>query len=129
MQTVALFDLVSYLCEKESQEKCAPIETMPPEMQEIVDDINENFAEILHVGDIFERHYISRATLNRRFRKYLHVSPREFLEAKKLSYAKKLLSKGCSVTEACMLSGFSDCSYFIAVFKKKFGSTPLKYKK
>ena len=50
------------------------------------------------------------------------------IEAKKLSASAEMLSRGTSVTEACMKCGFSDCSYFISLFKKKFGQTPLQYK-
>ncbi|MBP3591363.1 MAG: AraC family transcriptional regulator [Clostridia bacterium] len=44
-------------------------------------------------------------------------------------YVLELLKKDASVTEACTAAGFSDCSHFIVLFKKKFGETPLKYKK
>jgi AraC-like DNA-binding protein len=101
--------------------------TLPADMQKILDFIDVNFAQIRNVNDISDRYFISTATLNRWFKKFLQISPREFLEAKKLSFAKKLLSDGFSVNNACIKSGFSDCSYFISVFKKKFGETPLKF--
>ncbi len=102
---------------------------IPEALQRILDDIHENFAEIRSVNDILTTHFVSSATLTRWFRTYLHSSPREYLEAIRLSNAAVLLSNGHSVTEACMRSGFSDCSHFIVLFKKKFGETPLKYKK
>ena len=90
--------------------------------------MNNHFSEIQHIKDVYDRIYISPATLNRWFRKYIHLSPREFLESKKLAYAKQLLNQGYTVTEASIHSGFADSSYFIAVFKKKFGVTPRAYK-
>ena len=102
---------------------------IPETLQKVLDDIHENFAEIRSVNDILTSHFLSSATLTRWFRKYLHISPREYLESVRLSNAVVLLSNGYSVTEACMRSGFSDCSHFIVLFKKKFGETPLKYKK
>ena len=104
----------------------API---PTPLQGILDDIHENFASIRTVGDIVSSHFVSPATLTRWFRTYLHASPRDYLEAVRLSNAAILLSSGCSVTDACMRSGFADCSHFIVLFKKKFGVTPLQYKK
>jgi AraC-like DNA-binding protein len=101
---------------------------MPAEMKAILGDINENFASIKHIKELLARHFVSSATLNRWFREYLSVSPREYVESKKLSNAVKLLSAGASVTDACMRSGFSDCSHFIILFKKKFGKTPFRYK-
>ena len=127
LQSAVLFELMTELVESDPAVAAVP-EVLPREMQEIVEDINDNFAEYRYVSDIVEKYYISQATLNRWFRKYLHISPREFLEAKKLSLAKQLLLEGKSVTDSCMLSGFSDCSHFISVFKKHFGETPFKFK-
>ena len=104
-------------------------QVLPKSIQQVLDYIQENFPEIHCVEDIVEITHISGSTLNRWFRKYLQLSPYKYLEALKLSYAQKLLLDGCSVTEASDRSGFTDCSRFIAIFKKKFGITPLKYKK
>ena len=127
-ETVNLLQCLLLLSEKREVDRVAPPSILPMEIQRIVDDINENFADIRSVADIIERHYISQATLNRRFKKYMKVTPRAFLESKKLAYAKLLLSAGASVTDACFRAGFSDCSHFISVFKRKFGYTPYKYK-
>ena len=102
---------------------------LPEELKIILDQINESFTQIQRLADIEGAKFISPATLNRWFRKYIHLSPKEYIESKKLSYAANLLTSGKSVTESCMLSGFSDCSHFIILFKKKFGETPLRYKK
>jgi len=102
---------------------------IPDALQRILDDVNDNFSTIRNVNDILQAHFISSATLTRWFRKHLHSSPREYLESVRLFNAVRLLESGCTVTEACMRTGFSDCSHFIILFKKKFGTTPLQYKK
>jgi len=102
---------------------------LPEGMQQVLDYIDTHFAEIENVGEISDHFFMSRATMNRWFRKYIRLSPRELLEAKKLSYAKKLLAQGMNVTDTSMRTGFSDSSYFISVFKRKFGKTPLQYQK
>ena len=112
----------------ESQAVSTKTEAVPPELQKILDDINENFTRYKTVKDIIENRYISAPTLNRWFREYVRLSPKKYLESKKLSYAASLLASGASVTDACLASGFSDCSHFIALFKKQFGKTPLKYR-
>lgn len=126
--TVNLLRLLILISERREKQTPPPPSILPIELQRIVDDISENFAEISGVNDILKRHYISQATLNRRFRKYMQISPRAFLEDKKLAYARQLLLCGVSVTDACFNAGFSDCSRFITVFKRKFGETPHKYK-
>ena len=115
--------------EKKASPDAAAQSDVPEPLQKILDDIHGNFAEIRSVSDILASHFVSSATLTRWFRKHLHTSPREYLESVRLSNAALLLSNGYSVTDACMHSGFSDCSHFIVLFKKKFGETPLKYKK
>lgn len=141
-----LFSLRSSLCEDGRDVECAAhllqllttldrcrssvadVAAIPELLQQILDYVNENFAEIHHINEVVEQHFVSTATLNRYFKRYLHISPREFLESKKLSHAARLLSSGSSVMDACMGSGFSECSHFIRRFKMKFGETPLKYK-
>ena len=100
---------------------------MPLQFQKVLDDINQNFAVIHNVSSLLERHYLSSTTLNRWFRTYIHSSPREYLESVRLSNALSMLLSGETVTDACLNSGFSDCSHFIVLFKKRFGTTPKKY--
>ena len=114
-----------------SEARCASerIADVPVIFSEIIRFVKQNFAQIRTVADIAEKFFISPSTLNRYFRTYLHTTPREYVETKKLAHAMELLKGGSGVTEACTEAGFSDCSHFIVLFKKKFGSTPLKYKK
>lgn len=103
--------------------------TLPLQLSEIIRYIKQSFLEIRSVSDITQRFFISASTLNRWFRTYLHTSPREYIEMQRLAYAMELLRGGASVTAAATNAGFSDCSHFIVLFKKKFGQTPLEYKK
>jgi AraC-like DNA-binding protein len=100
---------------------------IPKALEEILDDIQKNFATIHNINSILSSHYVSSTTLNRWFRQYIHSSPREYLESVRLSNALNMLLDGATVTEACLNCGFSDCSHFIILFKKKFGLTPKKY--
>ena len=103
--------------------------TLPHKMQTILGYLNERFLEIDSVTAIAEHLHVSVPTVNRWFREYLHLSPSEFIRAKKLSYAEKLIRSEASVTDACYMAGFSDCSRFIKLFKNNYGKTPLQYKK
>ena len=102
--------------------------SIPENIRKIVDYMQKNFTTISSINDISSRYFISQSTLTRWFRKYMHSSPRDYLESVRLSHAIKLLNEGFSVTNACIQSGFSDCSHFSALFKRKFGETPLRYK-
>ena len=126
-RTAGIFRFLSLLAESKLSTPADPV--LPQTMQQVLDYIRANFVQIHSVVDIAEGCHISTSTLNRWFRTYLQLSPHKYVEALKLSLAQKMLAEGRSVTEVCNSAGFSDCSRFIAIFKAKFGKTPLQYQK
>ncbi len=101
---------------------------LPKSFSKIVDYISAHYTENnLTVSALCDMFYISKSTLYRQFKKHFLLSPAHYIEAKRLSLAKQLLGKGMSVQDACINSGFSDCSYFILRFKNRFDITPYKY--
>ena len=122
-----LLSILSELGRRGTEKKQASL--LPKNLTEILRYINEGFTEIANVTDVAEKFFISPSTLNRYFRTHLRTTPREYVEAKRLALAMELLKGGASVTEASAEAGFPDCSHFIVLFKKKFGKTPLRYKK
>ena len=101
---------------------------MPDILQEILNDLNANFATITNLTYVLDKYFISYSTLYRLFKEYVHIAPKAYLEVKKIAYSRVLLKEGCSVKEACSKSGFSDCSNFIRLFKLRFGVTPKQYR-
>lgn len=91
--------------------------------------IGAHFREPIRVADIARQAFVSINTLERLFAAELNMSPSAYLRKKRLAFAARLLLQGSSVTNACEQSGFSDCAYFISVFRKAYGVTPLQYKK
>ena len=91
--------------------------------------INDNLSSSLSVRELAAKCSVSISTLERHFFQNFNISPLEYIKKKRLSNAAKLLSEGKSVSDAANLSGFSDCSKFIALFKNTYNMTPLKYKK
>lgn len=91
--------------------------------------INNNLSAPLTVTEISQKVNVSINTLERHFLRFLNLSPTGYIRKKRLSNALKLLSEGCSITEASEKSGFPDCAGFIALFRKTYGQTPLAYKK
>jgi len=110
---------------KHPEQSAAPI---PKSLKAAIEYIDKSFAEIRSIADVAEQCYISVPTINRLFKKHLNTTPNDFLNMTKLSKAKKLLDDGFSVTDSCVQAGFSNCSYFIALFKKQYGLTPHQYK-
>lgn len=91
--------------------------------------INNHLSRHISITEIARECNVSVNTLERRFGQALNISPSAYIKKKRLANAAQLLSEGHTVTEAAELSGFSDCSNFIALFKKTYQITPLQYKK
>lgn len=98
-------------------------------MSSILSYINEHLVDIRGISEVADAFFIADSTLYRMFQSELGISFKKYLEVQRLSLAERLLRADRSVTDACFLSGFTDCSRFIEKFKDKFGTTPLKYKK
>ncbi len=124
LKATYLLELITLL----ASEKENKLELEPNKLSEILAYIDANYLTISCSSDIAKHFYISSATLNRLFKNHVGISVGRLIEAKRLSHAEQLIRTGASVTDACYLSGFNDCSRFIIKFKQKFGTTPHKYK-
>lgn len=101
----------------------------PKLVNEILSFISTNASSIDSASDIAKHFFISKPYLSTLFKKYVGINVSKYIRIKKIAAAKKLLDCGTSVTETCYNCGFSDCSYFIKIFKEYAGVTPYKYKK
>lgn len=68
---------------------------------------------------------MSEPNFRRLFREYTGQSPVEYRNGLRLSAARAKLQSGeYTVSEAAEASGFSNLSFFIRLYKKKYGITP-----
>ena len=51
-----------------------------------------------------------------------------YITLKRVSCAKRLLEQGHSLNDVCTACGWQDYSYFVAVFRREVGMTPMKYR-
>ena len=92
--------------------------------------INEHHMEDISLEDIAKAGLISRRECNRIFKQQLHTSPFSYLLQLRLKKACNLLSDtDLSVTEIGLRCGFGGTSYFIRLFKEKYGKTPKNFRK
>ncbi len=89
--------------------------------------ITENFASEIKIDQLADSYGVSASYLSRIFKKDVGMGIHEYLTKYRILQASYLL-KAHSVTETAFLCGFSESSYFISVFKKHFGCTPMAYK-
>ena len=71
---------------------------------------------------------MSRSSLLRNSKKFLHSSPYQYITQKRLQTAKKQMEAGYfQLSEIAYKMGFSSPSHFTASFRKAFGITPSQY--
>jgi AraC-like DNA-binding protein len=84
-------------------------------------------SEDASVAQLARRVGASRRTLERLFLAETKMSVGEWRRRLRLLHAVRLLASGRAVTEVALEAGYSSVSAFIAVFRKKFGTTPSRY--
>lgn len=72
---------------------------------------------------------VSKEHLSREFRKYLNLTPSEFVNMKRMTFAAGLLGEGEEIQEVCRKCGYRHLSYFYRVFSAYYGCTPGEFLK
>ena len=103
--------------------------SIPRALTEALLYIEQHISEPLPLSRIAENLHCSESTLDRLFRENLKITPFEFVRKKKMILAATLLHEGKSVLDVGLKLGYADNSYFIKLFRKYYGVTPLQYKK
>lgn len=93
--------------------------------------IRQHREEKISVHDLAKQYNISHSYLCIIFKKYMNMSPNEYIIMDKLEYAKRLLvtRKDLSVGDVSMAVGYDDPYYFSRIFKTNTGLTPSGYRK
>ncbi|MCM1307986.1 MAG: AraC family transcriptional regulator [Butyrivibrio sp.] len=92
--------------------------------QSVIGYINANLSRPISLDGICKRFYISKAQLCRLFKKTAGASVWEYVTAKRLSAARKMLQSGVPATSAFGQCGFADYSAFYRAYVKRFGCAP-----
>ena len=90
-------------------------------------EISENWQTSEPISHYAELCNMSEVNFRRLFKEYTGMSPIEYRNNIRLINAKNKLQSGeYNVSEAAELCGFSNLSFFIRLYKKKYGYTPKK---
>ncbi|MCR5580717.1 MAG: response regulator [Pseudobutyrivibrio sp.] len=99
-------------------------------LYDIEEEIKKNYASNLTLKDLAEKYYINSAYLGQLFRKKYQCSFKDYLNAKRIEEAARLLRKSdLKVFEVAERVGYKDVDYFVNKFIEANGCTPTKYKK
>ena len=92
--------------------------------------LNEHYGEDLTAEACAERCYLSYSYFSRIFRKITGKTFREYLNTLRIERAEReLVSTSKPITRVASDCGFNNVAYFIAVFRKQKGITPLAFRK
>jgi len=96
-------------------------------LQAALSEVTEHWNESRSVADYAKLCNMSEVNFRRLFKEYTGLSPIDYRNDLRLSNARSKLQSGeFNVSEAAELCGFSNLSFFIRLYKKKYGHTPKK---
>lgn len=93
----------------------------------IIEYIKENYNKPLTIQTLADHFFVSKSKLIYDFNSYCRISILEYITMTRIEAAKEYLLKGWSVAATSDECGFSTPSYFIKVFSRITGLTPLKF--
>ena len=104
---------------------------IPAWAQELKEFIQDHIDTSLSLKELSKDLEINPSYLSREFSKYFDdLSFGEYIRKQRIEKAQELIqSSNYSLTEIAYLTGFSDQSHFIRIFKKHTGKNPSAYKK
>lgn len=108
------------------EEASSPIASYLAEMKSLFDNY---FQEDYSLDELEARFHISKYKLCREFSAVFGMPPLQYLNRKRIEFAKHLLlTTSLKVHEVGSAAGIDNTNHFISLFKKYTGFTPLEYK-
>lgn len=96
-------------------------------VDKILERLDEECLMLGSAEEVADRLGYSKNYLSKFFKQKMSIGLHDFLIAKKLFVALKMLTEGASVTDVSYACGFSGASHFISVFRAHYGMTPKQY--
>jgi len=94
-----------------------------------VDYIRLHYQENFTIDELAEVSHLSVSALERRFKKYLNKTPKQFINEVRLENAQKLLVEtNIPISQVSDAVGFSDHSYFSKQFRSFFDELPSDFR-
>lgn len=98
--------------------------TMHPVITKAVEYINAHYCEPLNLDDICKEISITKSHLHHLFIENLKITPKKFINMKRLSKAQKLICTGEKPCDIYKICGYNDYVTFFRNYTSLFGYTP-----
>lgn len=100
----------------------------PDEERSRIDDIIEyltnNLSADINLDFLADKFFINKYYMCHSFKEKTGLTIKEFINTRKITQAKHLLTKGADIMNLCYECGFNDYSTFYKTFKKLTGKSP-----
>ena len=104
--------------------------SIPPPWPALQDYLNRHFAETVTLAEIAERFHVSTSLFCHQFKHYFEVSPQAYKISLRMHQAAFLLrDQNSTIARIAHDVGYENVSYFIDLFKRYFGISPLQMRK
>lgn len=120
--------LLSILLRRYGRPFAESLPECPEELARACAFMETHYAEHISLDQLCRCTGLSKSTLLRAFTRAKGMTPYRYLEAVRVSEAKKLLEQGASPLEAALAAGFSDQSHFTGYFSRFIGLSPGAYR-
>lgn len=107
------------------------VTTLSQEIIQVIRYLDNHLCEDISLEKLSELSFLSLSRFKERFRMETGVSPREYVNFKKIELAKSIIQgteKDLNITDLAMMLGFSSSAYFSVVFRKFTALSPSEYK-
>jgi AraC-like DNA-binding protein len=98
-------------------------------VRRVQDYIRALYMKPIRVEEIAQEMNLDRRYLSRLFKEKMGQSIQEYLITVRLEEAQRYLEEGFSVEESAVLCGYEDACNFSKMFKRRFGVSPLYWKR
>lgn len=96
-------------------------------MRRVIDCIEANLASSLPIATLAAESGLSPFHFIRAFTAEFHVTPHQYLQARRAARAKSLLAQRATPADAAAAAGLTDQSHLNRWFKRAYGVTPAQY--
>ncbi len=102
---------------------------IPEKLVPILDYIETNLEGDLSLETLEKTFFLNRFYLSKLFKGCVGSNIHSYILYKRIATAKRLLTEGATVGQACVRSGFNDYSNFLKQFKRTVGVPPSIYRR
>ena len=97
------------------------------DIQRAIDYIAVNICENIQLEELASASFLSLPRFKQKFQEQIGMSPRMYINSKKIELSRELLSSGKSVIDTAFDLGFNSSTYFSTVFRKFSMASPSEF--